>query len=89
MTVRDAPSIRRFPTRTLPVKLLFRHAGSSSIAWPMGSGSPLTRFRTPGGTPASATMFAISIAVRGVYSEARPTTVHPAAMAAAHARPGL
>jgi hypothetical protein len=27
VTVRDAPSMSSFPTRTLPVKLIFRQAG--------------------------------------------------------------
>jgi hypothetical protein len=31
----------------------------------------------------------MSMAVSGVNSEGRPTTVHPAASAAAHARAGL
>ena len=89
VTVRDAPSIRSLPTRTLPVKLIFRHAGWSSISWPIASGSPLMRFSTPEGIPASTSTSVIAIAVSGVNSEGRPTTVQPAASAAAHARAGL
>ena len=89
VTVRDAPSISSLPTRTLPVKLILRSAGWSSISWPIDSGSPLTRFSTPAGIPASTSSAVMSIAVSGVNSDARATTVQPAASAAAHARAGL
>ena len=88
--VAEAPSIRILPTRGLPVNAILRTRGSVRNTSPIASGSPLTRFITPLGMPASSSAVwiarASSIPERGVYSAGRPTTVQPAASAAAQVR---
>src|SRR5690606_13473025 len=75
--------INIFPTSVDPVKEIFRTRGSSSQAFPISSGFPVTTLKTPAGMPASSAASASFKAVSGVSSAGLTTTVQPQARAGA------
>jgi hypothetical protein len=83
VTVRAARSSKSLPTSTDPVKLIWRTWGAVVSASPITTGSPHTRFTTPGGKPASSKISNSAVAEMGVCSAGLRTTVLPAAVAGA------
>ena len=69
------------PVRLSPVKLMSGTSGCFTRASPASSPSPLTRLKTPFGTPASSKMPAHREAESGVNSAGFSTTVFPVASA--------
>ena len=72
-----------WPVRLSPVKEISGTSGCFTSASPASSPSPLTRLKTPAGTPASWKMSAHSDADSGVNSAGFSTTVLPVASAGA------
>lgn len=71
------------PVRLSPVNEISGTSGCFTSASPASSPKPLTRLKTPSGTPASRKISAQSEADRGVNSAGLSTTVLPVASAGA------
>src|SRR3569832_925734 len=83
LTVSAAARATAMPARVEPVNDIMSMPGCEDIASPTVGPSPLTRLNTPGGTPASCSTSANSIAFIGATSDGLSTTVQPAASAGA------
>jgi hypothetical protein len=68
------------------VKVSLRTLGLLVSSPPMATGSPVTTFRTPLGSPARSASSASAKADSGICSAGLATTVHPAARAGATLR---
>ena len=73
----------RLPVRDSPMNAVARTSGCSVSVRPVVSPSPLTRFATPAGSPASCMISHSSRADSGLHSAGLWTTVQPAASAGA------
>ena len=82
-TVSAAALATAMPARVEPVNDIMSMPGCDDIASPTVGPSPLTRLNTPGGTPASCSTSANSMAFIGATSEGFRMTVQPAASAGA------
>ena len=82
-TVADASSLTRLPARVEPVNETMSTPGWEAIASPTTGPVPVTRLKTPAGTPTSSMTSARTKELSGVTSLGLRTTVHPAAMAGA------
>ena len=71
------------PARVEPVIEIMSTSGCADMAAPTVSPVPLTRLKTPGGTPASCSTCAKRSALNGESSLGFSTMVHPAASAGA------
>jgi len=69
------------PARVEPVNDIMSMSGWLDSAWPTPGPSPLTRLKTPFGTPASSRISAKMMASSGAISEGFSTIVQPAASA--------
>lgn len=78
-----AAAATRRPTAVEPVKESRSMPSCSASARPATGPSPVTRLKTPAGSPASATASANNWAVSGVSSAGLSTMVQPAASAGA------
>ena len=76
-------SITRLPARVEPVKETLSTRGWVAIASPTTGPRPVTRLKTPAGTPASWMISARMKALIGATSLGLSTTVQPAASAGA------
>ena len=83
LTVSAAPLATLIPALVDPVKDIMSIPGCEDIASPTVGPSPLTRLKTPAGTPASSIISANKIAFSGAISVGLRTIVHPAARAGA------
>ncbi len=83
LTAAPAAAPIRRPTAVEPVKETRSTPGCSARACPATGPRPVTRLKTPAGTPASCTASAKSWAVSGVSSAGFSTIVQPAASAGA------
>ncbi len=82
-TVGAARLATSMPARVEPVNEIMSRSGCALIAAPTSGPSPLTRLKTPFGTPASCRISAKISAEVGVYSDGFSTMVQPAASAGA------
>ncbi len=82
-TVGAAFSATSTPARVEPVNETMEISGCDAIAEPTVGPSPLTRLKTPAGTPASSMISARIIASNGAISLGFRTMVQPAASAGA------
>ena len=73
----------RLPARVEPVKEIMSTCGCFTRASPTTGPKPVTRLKTPFGSPAAATTSARMKALNGAISEGLSTTVQPAASAGA------
>ena len=78
-----ASSDTRRPARVEPVKETMSVSGCETIASPTTGPVPVTRLKTPCGSPTSSTTSASTKALRGTTSLGFSTTVQPAASAGA------
>src|SRR4029079_9590338 len=83
LTVSAASLATLTPADVDPVKDTMSIPGWAAIASPAVGPSPLTRLKTPGGTPAASTISANNIALSGAISLGFSTTVQPVASAGA------
>ena len=83
LTVSAAPFATATPPRVEPVKDIMSISGWADMASPTVGPSPLTRLKTPAGTPASSRISAKMIASSGAISLGLSTMVQPAASAGA------
>ena len=83
LTVSAAALATAMPARVEPVNDIMSMPGCADSASPTVGPSPLTRLNTPGGTPASCSTSANSIAFIGATSDGFSTMVQPAASAGA------
>ena len=83
LTVSAAALATRMPARVEPVNETMSTSGWLAIAWPTVGPSPLTRLKTPLGTPASSRISAKTMASSGAISLGFSTMVQPAASAGA------
>ncbi|CAM5774136.1 hypothetical protein LMIY3S_04411 [Labrys miyagiensis] len=83
------PMVRKIssPTLSEPVKAILSTSGWETSAWPVAGPSPLTRFTTPAGRPASSRHVITPMAESGVHSEGFTTIVQPAARPAPSFQP--
>src|SRR5579884_1337726 len=81
--VSAADFITSLPTRVDPVNATLSTPGWLTMAAPATGPSPVTRFTTPAGTPASTINSIKRIADSEVFSAGFHTTVHPHASAGA------
>ena len=80
-TVSAAALATRMPARVEPVNDIMSTSGWAASAWPTVGPSPLTRLKTPLGTPASCSASAKMMAFNGATSLGFSTMVQPAARA--------
>ena len=85
-TVPAAIAAIRLPARVDPVNEIMSTSGWDTSASPMSGPLPLTRLKTPVGSPISSKISASAKTSSGVTSVGLTTTVHPAAKAAATLR---
>ncbi len=78
-----APSATSMPVLVEPVKATLSTPGWRTSARPTAGPLPVMTLKTPSGMPASATSFASSSAVTGVWSLGLTTIVQPVARAGA------
>ena len=83
LTVSAAALSTRMPARVEPVKETMSMPGCEDSAAPTVGPSPSTRLKTPGGTPASCRISAMTWPESGAISEGFSTIVQPAASAGA------
>src|SRR5436189_3084746 len=83
LTVFDATSDTRLPAAVEPVNDTMSTCGCAAIASPTTGPYPVTRLKTPAGTPAASITSASKKALRGATSDGFSTTVQPAAIAGA------
>ena len=83
MTSWAASSDTRRPARVEPVKLTMSVCGCATIASPTTGPVPVTRLKTPAGSPTASHTSASTNALSGTTSLGFSTTVQPAAIAGA------
>ena len=79
----EASSMMRLPARVEPVKETMSTLGWVTMASPTTGPMPVTRLKTPAGSPTSSMTSARAKAFRGATSLGLSTTVQPAARAGA------
>ena len=73
----------RLPARVDPVNDTMSTSGCAAMASPTTGPTPVTRLKTPGGSPTSSMISARTKALSGATSLGLSTTVQPAARAGA------
>ena len=83
LTFSAAASVTSLPARVEPVKETMSTSSCAAIASPTTGPKPVTRLKTPAGSPSSSMISASTKALSGVTSLGLATTEQPAASAGA------